>query len=267
MKEIKNSADLQKIELEIFDAVHAFCEIRGLQYSLCCGTLIGAIRHKGFIPWDDDIDLIMPRPDYEIFCKEFKADGFSVHDYRNDANYILPFAKVYHEKTLLIEDAYPDKRSCVFVDIFPADGFPDNTKSLRPAIRARFWNMLFVSAKNTPLSKKGRKFYKTFIVCCLRLLLCMFSTKFFLERFQKEVQKHGYKNNSFIADMTWGYGASQCVPAEAFNSFVDVEFEGRKAKAMVGWHTYLTSVFGNYMQLPPEEKRVTHHAFKAYWKE
>lgn len=266
MRKITESKELQTIQLEIFDKIHEFCQQKGLNYSLYGGTLIGAIRHKGFIPWDDDIDLIMPRPDYEIFCREFGTDGFSVHDYRNDADYVLPYAKVYHEKTLLIEDAYPDKRSCVFVDVFPVDGFPDNGKSLLPAARSRFWNMMFVSAKNTPLLKKGRRFYKTLIVYCLRLLSCAFSTKFFLTRFQKEVQKHGYKNSLFVADMTWGYGVSQCVPAEALGSFVDVEFEGRLAKAMVGWHTYLTNVFGDYMQLPPPEKRVTHHAFKVWWK-
>ena len=91
MREITDKRELQEIELEIFDAIHAFCEKRGLRYSLYGGTLIGAIRHKGFIPWDDDIDLIMPRPDYEVFCREFKADGFSVHDHRNDTEYVYRF--------------------------------------------------------------------------------------------------------------------------------------------------------------------------------
>lgn len=267
MREITDSKEIQAIELKIFDKIHEFCHARGLNYSLYGGTLIGAIRHKGFIPWDDDIDLIMPRPDYEIFCKEFHAQDFSLHDYRNDADYILPYAKVYYDKTLLIENSLPNKKSSVFVDVFPADGFPDDTKSLRKAVKARFWNMLFVSAKNTPLRKSGRRFYKTLVVYVLRTLTWMIPTRFFLKRFQMHVQQYGYHDNPFVADMTWGYGASQCVPASAFDSFVDVEFEGRKAKVLSGWHIYLQNVFGDYMQLPPPEKRVTHHAFKAYWKE
>lgn len=267
MREITDIKEIQAIELKIFDKIHEFCQKRGLNYSLYGGTLIGAIRHKGFIPWDDDIDLIMPRPDYEIFCKEFWAQDFSLHDHRNDTDYILPYAKIYYDKTLLIENDFPKKKSSVFVDIFPADGFPDNTKSLYKAAKSRFWNMMFVAAKNTPLRKKERRFYKTVIVYVLRAATCMVSSRFFLNRFQRHVQQYGYEKNPFIADMTWGYGASQCVPASAFASFVELEFEGRRAKALAGWHIYLRNVFGNYMQLPPPEKRITHHSFKAYWKE
>lgn len=266
MREITDKREIQKIELEIFDAIHAFCEARGLRYSLYGGTLIGAIRHKGFIPWDDDIDLIMPRPDYEIFCREFKADGFSVHDHRNDSEYVYPYAKVYNDKTLLIEDLFPNIRAGVYVDIFPVDGFPDNNESLRRAKCSRTFNMRFVVCKNVEMGKKKWSLVKKIIVTSLRYLLLPLPNSYFLERFQKDVKKYGFENMPFIADMTWGYGERQCVPASAFASFVDVDFEGRTAKALVGWDMYLRNVFGDYMQLPPVEKRCSGHEFSAWWK-
>lgn len=266
MREITDIREIQKIELEIFDAIHAFCEKRGLRYSLYGGTLIGAIRHKGFIPWDDDIDLAMPRPDYEIFCREFKADGFSVHTHRNDPDYVYPYAKVYHDATLLIEDLFPKVRAAVYVDIFPFDGFPDNGKSLQHAKACRRFYMRLVGYKNTNLCRKKFPWHKKLIIFLSRCILWGIPNRFFLEQFQKEMRKHGFGKMSFVADMTWGYGEKQCVPVEGFSKVVDVDFEGRKVKAMLGWETYLRNVFGNYMQLPPVEKRCSGHEFKAWWK-
>lgn len=259
MREITDIKEIQQIELEIFDKIHEFCMKRGLRYSLYGGTMIGAIRHKGFIPWDDDIDLAMPRPDYEIFCREFKAEGFSVHTHKNDPDYVYPFAKVYHEGTVLIEKLFPNVKACVYVDIFPFDGFPNDKKAFNEAKRSRRWNMRWAGIKSGTLFKKGRPFYKTLIRTFLRWCLWIFPKRFFLERFQRDLQKHGYEGNPLVADMTWGYGESQCIPAEGFETVVDVEFEGRKVKAMAGWETYLRSVFGDYMTPPPPEKRVPVH--------
>ena len=237
MREITDKRELQEIELEIFDAIHAFCETRGIRYSLYGGTLIGAIRHKGFIPWDDDIDLIMPRPDYEVFCREFKDNGFSVHDFRTDSEYVYPFAKVYHENTVLVEGESKHEL-CAFVDIFPIDGFPDNGKSLLKAKWVRRMCMLCIAAKNGRVWKRGLPWYKCAVFLGMRCVLSPFSNYFFLNLFQKSLKKHGYENQPIIGDMTWGYGACQCIPANEFSSFVDVDFEGRKAKAMSGWNSY-----------------------------
>ena len=180
---------------------------------------------------------------------------------------MYPFAKVYHEGTVLLEDCFSKIRASVYVDIFPVDGFPDNGKSLSAPKWSRRVNMCLVACKNAPLLRSGRAIYKTALLCVLRSVLWMFPARFFIERFQREVKKHGFENNPFVADMTWGYGERQCVPASAFTTFVDVDFEGRKAKALVGWDIYLRNVFGDYMQLPPLEKRVSKHSFRAWVRE
>lgn len=266
MREITNTKELQEIELGILKKIHAFCEARGLRYSLCGGTLLGAVRHKGFIPWDDDVDIFMPRPDYERFCREFCAEGVSLHTHENDAAYLYPFAKVYDDGTLLRESIYPKIEAGVYVDVFPVDGFPDDSASIRRALRERSLCLRWISYKHLSLFRRERAFWKTLILWGIRLPLALFTNRFFIRVFRRLVMRHGFEGNPFVACMTWGYGARECMPAEAFSKIVDVDFEGEKFKALAGWETYLRNLYGNFMQLPPPEKRVSNHSFTAWRK-
>lgn len=266
MKEIKDIKEIQSIELGILKKIHSFCIAENLRYSLCAGTLLGAIRHKNFIPWDDDVDIFMPRPDYERFCAKFHAEGVSLHSHKTDKNYIYPFAKVYDDSTLLRENFCPKIAAGVYVDVFPVDGFPDNGESLLQAVRERrFWTR-WASYKNLPLFRKSRAFWKTLILWAIRIPLVFFPTRFFMENFSIRVMRYGFENRPFVGNLTWGYGVKEAMPAEAFSSFIDVDFADAKFKAIVGWETYLRNVFGDFMQLPPPEKRVSHHSFRAWRK-
>lgn len=266
MREITDTKEIQAIELSVLKKIHAFCEANALRYSLCGGTLLGAIRHKGFIPWDDDIDIFMPRPDYERFCATFRADGVSLHTHENDADYIYPFAKVYDDSTLLREHAFPKIAAGVYVDVFPVDGFPDDAESIRRAIRERRRRMRWVCFKAIPLRRPGRALWKTLVLWALRAALASFPPRFFIRGIRREMMRHGFENQPFAACLSWGYDEKECLPAEVFSSFIDVDFVGEKFKAIVGWETYLKNLYGDYMQLPPPEKRVTHHFFSAWEK-
>lgn len=266
MRKITDNKEIQQIEFSVLKKIAAFCEEHGLRYSLCGGTLLGAIRHKGFIPWDDDVDIFMPRPDYERFCREFRAEGVSLHSHENDPSYLYPFAKVYDDSTLLREHVFPKVDAGVYVDIFPVDGFPDNAESPRRALRERSLWMRWVSYKQLPLRKRGRALWKTMILWGIRIPLAFFPNRFFIRIFRKKVMRHGFANQLYAGNITWGYGLKECLPAEAFASFIDVEFCGEKFKALGGWETYLKSVYGDFMQLPPPEKRVSNHNFTAWRK-
>lgn len=123
MKEL-TLRELQNEELNILKDVHSFCKKNNIRYSLYGGTLIGALRHKGFIPWDDDIDIIMPRPDYDRFCKNYKSVNYKVADMHSEKSFMLAFARVYDDKRTTSISTYPwiSKDVGVWIDVFPADG-------------------------------------------------------------------------------------------------------------------------------------------------
>lgn len=264
MKEITDNREIQRIEFSVLKKIAAFCERAGLRYSLCGGTLLGAVRHKGFIPWDDDVDIFMPRPDYERFCREFRAEGVSLHTHENDAAYAYPFAKVYDDATLLRERCFPRIDAGVYVDVFPVDGFPDAGESVRRALRERAFWMRWVAYKNIPMLRRGRAWWKALILWCVRVPLAFLPNRFFIGKLRKRMMRHGFENRPFVGNITWGYGEKECLPAETFAAFTEVEFRGEKFKAIAGWETYLKSVYGDFVRLPPPEKRVTNHAFTAW---
>ena len=270
MKEITDNRELQLIEVETLERVATFCEERGIRYSLGYGTLLGAIREKGFIPWDDDIDVLMPRPDYERFCKEFSAEDLSLHYIKNDKNYWIWFAKVFDDRTLALEGRTETHETSLFVDIFPLDGFPDAKTVQRIALK---FNRLikyhyFRSRSLTWIMTHTRKraFYKMAMVQVAKLVLKLVFYVFPKRYFAKAITKTFSHYNYDVANVFWLLGMRNAMPRSCVDSFVDVEFEGRKYKAIAGWDTYLSIRYGDYMTPPPEEERVVHHLVKAWWK-
>ncbi len=272
MKEITDSAELKRIELDLLKTLHSFCEANGIRYSLFAGSLIGVVRHKGFIPWDDDIDVLMPRPDYERFCRSFFAPNASVHTFWNDPGYFYPFAKVYDDRTVLVEDRDPKGRSAVCVDVFPIDGLADPEASPKRVFRVKAWCLAALSLRRAPPLFRRRTWKKQLAIWFgipLRLVplgIRKRIAKASLRWFSDALTVNPFDSSPFAGGLSWGYGMCEVMPRSVFERTEQIPFEDGHFRAIVERDAYLSSVYGDYMTPPPPEKRVTHHDFRAWWK-
>lgn len=259
MRPIKDIQELRNIQMAILDNVHQFCEQQHLRYFLSSGTLIGAVRHKGYIPWDDDIDIYMPRADYERFLQEYQdPDGiFKAINPDSESNYYYTFAKVIDTRTLMIEDETKGFEIGVYMDIFPIDYVTDDLKERERIFKRK---RLLYKIRRCKISMQN-PLYSRLAYLCYRSLPISLST------INKMIRKLIVRKEptATVCNMTEaGPSIKGCFPAADITGSADILFEGKQYKTMVGYDDYLTRTYGDYMQLPPEDQRVT-HKFEAYW--
>lgn len=256
--------ELRRIQVNILDDIDAYCRKNGTNYFIAYGTLIGAVRHKGFIPWDDDIDLAMPRPDYDKFIREYKSDKFRVVSMLNDKEYPYPYAKVEDTSTLLDENQDLKYMAGVNVDIFPLDGLPESPKEAEwHCIKIGLLRFL-LRIKQIGLSK-SRGFVKNAVHYMGKLLLSPVSQRCLVKKIMKMEQKYDYDKSPYVSDLNFGM-SDRRMPRESFYPGIEMDFEGRKVMAPSCYDEWQRKIFGDYMQLPPVEERVSCHTFTAYYK-
>lgn len=254
----------KKVEQAILDEITSFCDENNLRYFLTYGTLIGAVRHKGFIPWDDDVDIQMPKPDYDKFIKEFKSEYLQV---------VVPgsvmakhtFVKVIDTRTAKIEPNFNYKAGYlgVDVDIFPIEGTPDDETEFElwyQELMEYYKKYIFTIRIPDGLIKRLLK--------PIILKISYKKPQFYLQKIEELHNKYPYESSKYVGTIASLYNSPKNrVPKTCFDSTIQVTFEGKEYKAPVGYDYILRNIYGDYMQLPPEEKRVTHHTHKIYWKE
>lgn len=257
--------ELQSVQIEILEEIVRICEKHNLRYFLAFGTLLGAIRHKGFIPWDDDLDIGMPRDDYEKFMKVAKEEldeRFFLQDTQIQPGYWLTFAKVRKNHTLFEEPSLvnmsEDIHKGIFVDIFPHDYVKKN--------HGLFLRIQFILSKaiiETMYYKAG-VFDKSMLrYGALDAIFQCFSMQT-LGRIQEKIIKlQGGKNAKYLADFqTTGNYLDAIYPVEWFYPLQDGEFAGKHFKIPNEWDAYLRATYGDYMVLPKEEDRVNHRTLR-----
>jgi lipopolysaccharide cholinephosphotransferase len=256
---------IKACELKILLKIHEFCKNHNIRYYLSGGTLLGAIRHKGFIPWDDDIDICMPRPDYERFITLFSQDeNYSI---KSDSlkNWDAPFTKIIDLNTA-IESIFNKEQGGLWVDIFPVDGLPADMDQVQRIYRlCNFYRRIYLIS-NAKLGEGKSNFHK-YSKYILKPLSLLYGKKRCVKKIEEIAQKYPYEQCKYVGAITWGlYGEGERMLKSEFEKRVMVEFEGYKFPTFSCWDSYLHGLYGDYMQLPPVEKRQTHD-MKVYVKE
>lgn len=277
--------ELKKLELAILKNVAEFCDKHQIRYYLGGGTLLGAVRHKGFIPWDDDIDISMPRKDYLRFVQEYNGyhGYYTVRSIETDPEYWRTFAKVFDTRTCLKEDVIrvPKKGNGVFIDVFPIDGIPDSLflqfllfkeqEFLNFLYHGSAWNYTKSFKYNDSKSSFAR--WKGIIRTALKFVaitvLYPLPTRRLVRLINSNASKYAYDDCKYIgAIVDCAHGAAcEKMLKENFEPRIQFDFEGEKFWGPKGYKEYLESLYGDYNELPPVENRVTHHDFEAFWKE
>lgn len=254
---------LHEVEMEILDEINRICMQNDINYFLMGGSMLGAVRHKGFIPWDDDIDIAMPRKDYNKFIKICQTElnpKYYLHCYETDRKYYLPFAKIRKNDTIFLEEAVKDvdTHHGIFVDIFPfenakkADSFFQKIQAI--LVRTITEVMLY---KKKIIKRKSCR--HPFVAIILKIF-----PGAFLMRLQKTLMCLNQNDNAdYLVALS---GSCEYRRATSLKSVFlptkPIQFENRVYQGMNNPDAYLKSVFGDYMKLPPEEERVNHNAIK-----
>lgn len=250
---------LKSIQLLILKEFIRVCKKLNLQYFIIAGTLIGAVRHKGFIPWDDDIDVAMKREDYEIFIrkaqKEF-SERYFVQTFHSDPAVPFNFCKIRDNETTFVEYSMKNIKinHGVGLDVFPLDYVPENDKALRKFyLKKRILSNIIAKIYTIPNLNLKYKL-KNFVRKCLFL--------FFPYRkavLKRDILYRSVKNSDYIANFCGIYGQKEICPKWWFDETIELEFEGLVVKAPKEYDLLLHQIYGDYMQLPPIEKRKAHH--------
>lgn len=273
---MKNADNLRKVQLIQFDILKEtvrICKKNNLKYYLIGGSLIGAVRHKGFIPWDDDIDVAIPREDYDKFIQLATSqmkEKYKLEHYTINPNYRFYLLNVVDKTAKIVIQRVTPLESNVGIDILPIDGIPNNRfvrmiykfKILYYRALAGLFNVKYIRDKKRSLIEKiliriGKiiNFEKILNIRKIR------------EKNDKLVRKYKYDECEFVGTFFGNYGFHEIVPKTFFGKGSTVEFEKEKFNAPQHVHKYLTHMYGDYMKLPPESKRIGHHILKIIKKD
>ena len=260
--------DIKKTELGIMDAIHSFAKDNDIEYCLAYGSLIGAIRHQGFIPWDDDMDITMPRKSYEMFLKKFNETNsrYKVICHENTKNYPYAFAKVIDTTTKVEEYRFGKYDAGVFIDVFPLDDAgSDLEKVMSQGKVTSIYNKL-LQFKMARFSYYHGK--KKLGLALAKIALLFVNSQFLIRKTNEESQKLTADDSKYIVDMVEyeSYKEREIMEKEWFSKYVLTKFEDKEYYIPKDYDKILTKLYGKYMQFPPKEKQITHHSFDAWEK-
>ncbi len=266
MKEL-TLPEIKQIELEILRYFKEICREKDLHYFLSNGTILGAVKYQGFIPWDDDIDVFMPREDYDRLIADFKdSEKFVLFSNQRNPDFAFPFAKLCDMRTRKEESGANNGVTLgLDIDIFPLDAWNGSLEQAQAAIDKIYGYIQKISLAKLPYSR-GRNPIRTVLKYAALSGAKLVGANGYVKKIQKLVAKKSVATDpKYMGCFVWPiYGRREIVPAQVFSSTVQVTFEGEEFSAPAGYDVYLRSLYGDYEQELPPEKQKTHHSFRAY---
>jgi len=257
--------ELKESVLGVMDELDRFCRENDIRYFMLGGTMLGAVRHKGYIPWDDDIDVGMFREDYEKFCTLYHAqNGYELKCVQNDPVYYLPFAKLIDTRTALYEEVYKAPQIGAYVDVFPLDYVEKESAQLvkfyAGGLRKTLEDLKYMKLR------KDRPLWKNTIIFASRILYHRSLPQIAKDRDARAFALSHVEPTDWVSNPHGAWGMKEVVAARCFAEAKEYPFEGRSYYGPADYDTYLSTLYGDYMTPPPPEKQVTHHSFTATWK-
>ncbi len=257
--------EIQKRILEVYKRVEEICEKNNLRYFALAGTCLGAVRHQGFIPWDDDLDLVMPLDDFKKFLSVFQEENpehltlFSPSTARHDYQV---FVKVMDDRTMITEDGFifwKDTYEGAWVDIFPMSGSPAPGEERDWFVKRAFRCVHFArSAKQKFSSQPDRNSKRRWV---LALPFRLLPKDYLWKRWLRLLERYPFDESPYIGQVWDRRSVALVMPHEVYAEYVTFDFEDTKIRCPVGYEEYLTQSYGDYMEYPPEDQRNSGHFF------
>lgn len=261
--------EIRSIQFEILKAVAEFCDANGVQYFLTGGTLLGAVRHQGFIPWDDDIDIAMPRPDYNRFLTLSQGrlgSRYDVSVLENNPAHSRLFMRVMDNRTLYVHKYYRRKyRTGLGIDVFPMDGVPERKEECEAYFREiRKLNRQFALAQSAPF--KSTNFVRAVFKTAAMIPASVMGRERPYRKIMRLVSEYPYEASRRVGITTGVYFEKEILEKADIYPAADLPFEGHMFHVPACYEMYLTQLYGDYRKLPGVEDQKPKHAFSVYWK-
>lgn len=265
--------EVQTVALEILKKITDICEKNGLRYFLAYGTLIGAVRHQGFIPWDDDVDIMMPCKDYEKLCKYFvdNANNLLPLQMMNDEtvqDYPYMIARVSDSRYKLSVVNEKSYGIGIFIDIFPLYGLGNDFDTAKRIIYKgkRLSSLIFLSTRCYFHKGMTKSLLKTVVKLPAFIYAKLCGQKYFVDRSLKLIGKYNYDESEYVGCTVWPV-YRDFYEKSLLTESIYIPFEKYQFRVPREYKKILTQLYGDYMQFPPEKERIAHHLYTAYLKD
>ena len=265
--------EIQAVSLEILKQVADLCEELHLRYALIYGTLIGAVRHHGYIPWDDDVDIMMPRPDYDKlldYLSSHKLPNLTLFNRQTCPEYPYMISRISDDRYILEMENEESVGMGIFIDIYPYDGLgKTKEESVNFGLKGdRLSSLCYQATRKHFAIETTTSPIRKLIKYPVFLISKIIGKEFFQNRLEKLARSKDYETSEYIGCIIWLSGGEKDIfPRKWFDETIVMPFDKYEFRVPKHFDEVLRHEYGDYMQLPPEKDRIGHHYFKAYRKE